>query len=147
MTNFSMFTLLSIFCLVGSVAFQPITESRLNLKTTECHASRRDLLACFITTATSVAIVGAKPEPSAAIGPVKIDLVKPTYSAVPCPKDKPIPGEKAMKGLKGLCVTVDVDLDSVPEKDLEKIGEKVDSGLSERQRGNLLTFLPPFIRH
>ena len=53
---------------------------------------------------------------------MKIDLLNPKYSAIPCPKDKPIPGEKAMKGMKGLCVTVDVDLDESPDKDLEKVG-------------------------
>ena len=45
-----------------------------------------------------------------AVGPVKIDIVNPTYTAAPCPKDKPIPGEKAMKGMRGLCVQVKADL-------------------------------------
>ena len=62
------------------------------------------------------------PRPAQAVGPVKINLLNPTYSAVPCPKDKPIPGEKAMKGMKGLCVTVDVDLEESPDKDLELVG-------------------------
>jgi hypothetical protein len=41
---------------------------------------------------------------------VKIDIVNPTYTASPCPKDKPIPGEKAMKGMRGLCVQVKAEL-------------------------------------
>ena len=45
-----------------------------------------------------------------AIGPIKIDLINPTYTAAPCPKDKPIPGEKAMKGMRGLCVQVKAEL-------------------------------------
>lgn len=45
-----------------------------------------------------------------AIGPIKIDIIKPTYVAAPCPKDRPIPGEKAMKGMRGLCVQVKAEL-------------------------------------
>mmetsp|Transcript_24816 Transcript_24816/g.52863 ORF Transcript_24816/g.52863 Transcript_24816/m.52863 type:complete len:274 (-) Transcript_24816:269-1090(-) len=63
-----------------------------------------------------------QPEPASAIGPVKINLLNPTYTAIPCPKDRPIPGEKAMKGMRGLCVTVDVDLEDKPERPLDKIG-------------------------
>merc|ERR1719162_1456377 len=57
-----------------------------------------------------------------AIGPVKINLLNPTYTAIPCPKDRPIPGEKAMKGMRGLCVTVNVDLEELPPTTLEKVG-------------------------
>lgn len=39
----------------------------------------------------------SRPGASEAIGPVKIDLENPVYTAIPCPKDKPIPGEKAMQ--------------------------------------------------
>lgn len=80
------------------------------------------MLAGAITTVASAAALGINPEAASAIGPVRIDLLNPTYSAIPCPRDKPIPGEKAMKGMKGLCVTVDVALDSSPEKDLDKVG-------------------------
>lgn len=48
--------------------------------------------------------------PAQAVGPVKIDIINPTYTAAPCPKDKPIPGEKAMKGMRGLCVQVKAEL-------------------------------------
>jgi len=60
--------------------------------------------------------------PAEAVGPVKINLKNPQYSAAPCPPSRPIPGEKAMKGMRGLCVTVKADLDGFPEKDLEKVG-------------------------
>jgi hypothetical protein len=51
-----------------------------------------------------------------------LDLLNPVYTAKPCPPDKPIPGEKAMKGLRGLCVTVQADLAEAAPKDLEKVG-------------------------
>ena len=57
--------------------------------------------------------VGGRAE---AIGPVKISLKNPVYKAAPCPPSKPIPGEKAMKGMRGLCVTVNADLDGAPDK-------------------------------
>ncbi|KAL7473234.1 hypothetical protein ACHAXS_013654 [Conticribra weissflogii] len=57
-----------------------------------------------------------------AVGPVKIDLLNPTYTAAPCPPSKPIPGEKAMKGMRGLCVTVKAELDENAPKDLDKVG-------------------------
>lgn len=57
-----------------------------------------------------------------AVGPVKIDIVNPVYSAAPCPKDKPIPGEKAMKGMRGLCVQVKAELAENSPKDLDKVG-------------------------
>lgn len=57
-----------------------------------------------------------------AIGPIKIDLINPTYTAAPCPKDKPIPGEKAMKGMRGLCVQVKADLAENAPKNLDKVG-------------------------
>jgi hypothetical protein len=46
-----------------------------------------------------------------AVGPIKINIINPTYTASPCPKDKPIPGEKAMKGMRGLCVQVKGELE------------------------------------
>ncbi|OEU11146.1 hypothetical protein FRACYDRAFT_193202 [Fragilariopsis cylindrus CCMP1102] len=75
------------------------------------------------TTASVAAVVGvAQPKSVNAIGPVKINLLNPTYTAIPCPKDRPIPGEKAMKGMRGLCVTVAVDLEDLPKDPLEKVG-------------------------
>jgi len=57
-----------------------------------------------------------------AVGPIKIDLINPTYTAAPCPKDKPIPGEKAMKGMRGLCVQVKAELAQNSPKELDKVG-------------------------
>lgn len=57
-----------------------------------------------------------------AVGPVKIDVINPTYTAAPCPKDKPIPGEKAMKGMRGLCVQVKAELAENSPKPLDKVG-------------------------
>lgn len=57
-----------------------------------------------------------------AVGPIKIDIINPTYTAAPCPKDKPIPGEKAMKGMRGLCVQVKAELAENSPKDLDKVG-------------------------
>jgi len=63
-----------------------------------------------------------RPKPSEAIGPVKVNLINPVYTAKVCPKDRAIPGEKAMKGLRGLCVTVQADLETSSPKELEKVG-------------------------
>ena len=60
--------------------------------------------------------------PAYAVGPVKIPLKVNSYTAKPCPKDKPIPGEKAMKGMRGLCVTVEAELTEKSPKALEKVG-------------------------
>ena len=60
--------------------------------------------------------------PAQAVGPVKIDIINPTYTAAPCPKDKPIPGEKAMKGMRGLCVQVKAELAENSPKELDKVG-------------------------
>jgi hypothetical protein len=95
--------------------------------------SRRDLFTTVastsITAASMAGIVNsgglfspAQPQPANANGPIKINLLNPKYPAIPCPKDRPIPGEKAMKGMRGLCVTVDVDLEDLPDRELEKIG-------------------------
>mmetsp|Transcript_3310 Transcript_3310/g.7740 ORF Transcript_3310/g.7740 Transcript_3310/m.7740 type:complete len:276 (+) Transcript_3310:300-1127(+) len=89
--------------------------------------SRRELfskIGSASATAAAAATMGWESvvPPASAVGPTKINLLNPTYSAVTCPKDKPIPGEKAMKGMKGLCVTVKVDLEDVPPQSLEKAG-------------------------
>ena len=66
------------------------------------------------TTATSVPTDNSKTISMGgvanAVGPIKIEIKNPTYTASPCPKDKPIPGEKAMKGMRGLCVQVKAEL-------------------------------------
>jgi hypothetical protein len=57
-----------------------------------------------------------------AIGPTKITLEPTSYSAIICPPNKPIPGQKAMVGMRGLCVTVYANLKETPSKELEKVG-------------------------
>ena len=88
--------------------------------------SRRTFLSTssitLASTVTSALFLNSK-SPANALGPVKLDLGdNPTYFAEPCPPSRPIPGEKAMKGLRGLCVTVTADLKDAPPKDLEKVG-------------------------
>ena len=70
----------------------------------------------------TVVATGSSPEPAHAVGPVKVNLVPTNYQAKLCPPDKPIPGEKAMVGMKGLCVTVEADMKEKTPKDLEKVG-------------------------
>lgn len=62
------------------------------------------------------------PQTANAIGPVKLSIIPTKYTAEPCPPSRPIPGEKAMKGMRGLCVTVEAELQDQPPKDLEKVG-------------------------
>jgi len=82
--------------------------------------------ATFTTASFAAIFLGGSPsfspKPASAIGPVKLNLLNPKYSAVACPRDKPIPGNKAMKGMRGLCVTVDADLEENPDLELEKVG-------------------------
>jgi hypothetical protein len=82
-------------------------------------SSRRTFLG---TVAVSAATAVLSPKRAIAIGPVTLALRPNKYAARLCPPDKPIPGEKAMLGMRGLCVTVDADLISSPPKDLEKVG-------------------------
>lgn len=81
----------------------------------------------FFSTASTAALASLPllllPPPSAhAVGPVRVDLKVTDYSAVICPRDRPIPGEKAMVGMRGLCVTVDAKLVAKSPKALEKVG-------------------------
>jgi hypothetical protein len=115
-----------VFSMGSSWAFQPKVLVRTNPSsttstyTTQLYAasttssenslSRRDwiskgaLVTAGAVTGISIRSNGGPTlqvvEPANAVGPVKINLLNPTYRARPCPKDKPIPGEKAMKGMK-----------------------------------------------
>lgn len=138
MTRFSLLSIAVLLFVGGSTttAFQPAMSSSsppTRTSTTKLSATttRRDWLATSAMAAAGVMTVPvlgiSTPSqqlvpPAHAVGPVKINLLNPTYTAIPCPKDKPIPGEKAMKGMKGLCVTVDVDLEESPDKPLELVG-------------------------
>ena len=78
-----------------------------------------------VAVATGALVTGAlttAPQPAQAVGPVKLTLKPTKYIAAPCPPSKPIPGEKAMFGMRGLCVTVQADVLDVSPKDLEKVG-------------------------
>jgi len=112
-----------------SIALKASESNNSNSNSAEL--SRRNVFAKAVSGAVTAASVAGilesgsellRPEPASAIGPVKINLLNPTYTAIPCPKDKPIPGEKAMKGMRGLCVTVDVDLEESPDRALDKVG-------------------------
>jgi hypothetical protein len=115
----------------SSLAASPKTENdyTCSSQAPSNYLSRRQVFHQVVaTTATTTAgfltvtKLTSPPQPANAVGPTKINLLNPTYSAVLCPKDRPIPGEKAMKGMRGLCVTVNVDLENPPEKELEKVG-------------------------
>jgi hypothetical protein len=102
----------AIMLVVQSLAFQPalVLRAAYNTPDTQLFSeslSRRDLLSTGTLVTVGVLTGGSlvvQPEPAQAVGPVKINLLNPTYRARPCPKDKPIPGEKAMKGMKASIV-------------------------------------------
>jgi len=98
------------------------------MSTSELNASNRRT---FVTKTASIISLGTftastlTPQlggEANAVGPVKLLLKNVVYSAKACPKDKPIPGEKAMRGMRGLCVTVTADLEEGSPKDLDKVG-------------------------
>jgi hypothetical protein len=85
--------------------------------------SRRAFLTTTTAAVAAVAFgLGAQPQRAEAIGPVKVFMTPTKYTAKVCPPDRPIPGEKAMQGMRGLCVTVEADLREYPPKDLVKVG-------------------------
>lgn len=100
-------------------------SSKISLKMNSEHPTRRTFFSktSSIVSLGFVSINSLQPLESAnSIGPVKISLINPVYLAAPCPPDRPIPGMKAMKGMRGLCVTVKADLESPPPNNLEKVG-------------------------
>jgi hypothetical protein len=86
--------------------------------------SRRHILlsTAAVAAATATGCGLLPPQPAHAIGPVKIALQPTSYTAKPCPPDKPIPGEKAMFGMRGLCVTVTAQLQEASPKTLDQVG-------------------------
>jgi len=103
-----------------ATAISAFTSSQRTLRPSlESYATTPDRRT-FLAGVAAFGLVAAAP--AQAVGPVKVQLINPVYTAIPCPSDKPIPGEKAMKGLRGLCVTVKADLAEAPPKDLEKVG-------------------------
>jgi hypothetical protein len=110
--------MLRFMCLVTAVSAwtspQQLSSSSSSLSPLEIVSSQRRSF--LIGGAAVAAAFVAQPPPAQAVGPVKVQLLNPVYTALPCPPSKPIPGEKAMKGLRGLCVTVKADLAEAPSK-------------------------------
>ena len=95
---------------IAVVAFhQPIANHGRASRPSALHAtdnnqiSRRGIFSKAASTTFTAASIAAifggglpfsSPNPANAIGPVKINLLNPKYSAVACPRDKPIPGNK-----------------------------------------------------
>jgi ABC-type nitrate/sulfonate/bicarbonate transport system permease component len=91
---------LAVFSTVA-LAFAPTSVQVPRRSTILCHAkdsSRRTFLGTSAAAAAAVVVVGAAlggtPQQAQAVGPVKLTLKNPVYSAKPCPPEKPIPGEK-----------------------------------------------------
>ena len=108
-----------------SIAKKPSTATPA---TVNSEPSRRNFLQKATTSLflpsilTTITTLTNSPPPANAIGPTKLKLKVISYSAKICPPDRPIPGEKAMKGMKGLCVTVIADVLETSPKPLEKVG-------------------------
>jgi hypothetical protein len=85
---------------------------------------RRAFLSTTAAGCIGIAITTSAGFPLAAhaVGPVKIDLDIKSYTAVICPPNRPIPGEKAMEGMRGLCVTCEAELLERAPKNLDKVG-------------------------
>jgi len=114
-------------CAFTSTAYMSGTHT-IRMSTSKLHASdRRTFVAKTASIISLGTITASKLTPQLggeanAVGPVKLMLKNPVYSASTCPKDRPIPGQKAMQGMRGLCVTVKADLVDISPKDLEKVG-------------------------
>mmetsp|Transcript_25451 Transcript_25451/g.48221 ORF Transcript_25451/g.48221 Transcript_25451/m.48221 type:complete len:151 (+) Transcript_25451:98-550(+) len=107
---------------------------------------RRAFLSTVATTAGAL-VTGAlttTPQSAQAIGPVKIALEPMSYKAAACPPSKPIPGEKAMFGMRGLCVTVQAKMAEGSPKDLEKVG--VYGFVTDGETGNSVLANNPDLR-
>ena len=89
-----------------------------------CSLNRRSFLTTPLdTTLLLSSVASTSPLPAYAVGPIKVPLKVTSYTAAPCPKDRPIPGEKAMKGMRGLCVTVEAEVtEQVKRPELFKVG-------------------------
>lgn len=106
----------ALMIILGSAAaYTPQTASRNPPTFSQSNSNRRGFFK-IVGAAGAAAVVTAAPNKAEAIGPVKLKLKVNSYSAKICPPDRPIPGEKAMKGMKGLCVTVNADVQDVSPK-------------------------------
>lgn len=119
--------LIGLVCVCESTAYTGGNHA-IRMDTSKLHASNRRTFVAKTASIISLGTITASnltPQlggKANAVGPVKIMLKNPVYTAKTCPKDKPIPGQKAMLGMRGLCVTVKADLGDVSPKDLEKVG-------------------------
>lgn len=116
-----------LLAMTGAQGFCPLVVSNNNEKSlTRCDAvadSRRSFLSTTGAAVAAATVWGTgNIEPAEAVGPVKIMMKPKTYVARTCPPSRPIPGQKAMAGMRGLCVTVEAELEESPTKDLEKVG-------------------------
>jgi hypothetical protein len=84
--------------------------------------SRRAFLLTTTTTTATLFTFPSSHNVAHAVGPIKLDLKPVSYKAQPCPPEKPIPGEKAMKGMRGLCVTVKANIQGDVPRELELPG-------------------------
>ncbi|GMI51737.1 hypothetical protein ScalyP_jg3706 [Parmales sp. scaly parma] len=111
---------LLLVAFTGSMSFLVKPQQRAAFF--KLYTTRRNILDKTVAMAFLSSLPFLQPEPSSAVGPVKIKLKNEVYTAVDCPKDKPIPGEKAMQGMRGMCVTVTADLEDSPQTELTKVG-------------------------
>ena len=121
----SIFSKILLVSPVAAFVIQQSTDSSrsVSLQAIAHGEDRRGFLASVTTSAAAVVLASlGSPEPAQAVGPIKLALEPIKYKAAPCPPSKPIPGEKAMFGMRGLCVTVEANLLEGTPKDLEKVG-------------------------
>jgi len=104
------------------VSYRKSTGTKTQLQASSSSSSRRTFLTTGVAAVVGAATTLLPSDPAQAVGPIKVALVNPVYSAQPCPPNRPIPGEKAMKGMRGLCVTVQAELETETPKDLDKVG-------------------------
>jgi len=112
-----------------SVKSDAYSMMSMNAKQQSSNLNKNSSRRAFFSKASSIASaatflssVTAESLPASAIGPTRIDIVNPIYNAAPCPPSRPIPGEKAMKGMRGLCVTVSAELKDLSPKELQDVG-------------------------
>lgn len=104
----------------GSETTTERNGSKMSLEI-EGRKSRRTFLATGLALSTAWTLGGKQPA-AHAVGPVKIPITPISYTAEPCPPNRPIPGQMAMRGMRGLCVTVEASLGEKSPKDLTDVG-------------------------
>lgn len=82
---------LAVACLPLAQGYAPAKLKMTDQSINSRRAFVSQGVAFTLGTASASFITGASVEPVNAVGPVKIKIVNPTYSAAPCPPSKPIP--------------------------------------------------------